>query len=241
MNGDFKFACEQWVPRFQQDDIIRGLIVGSSNSGKSFFCRWLLREIKKHYNIIVVMSDNYQTRREYQVLCKIPDKFVRSYLDVELIESLRAMNDTRMMEGKKMFKIMILLDDCSDGKSRYNDSLLQIYKGGRHLNISTLYLCQNAVLTSLNWRNNSNLIVVFRSTSIAEKERIAKALITGSVECPTDWTTGKEILFYKQLIKEYTSTQGNCLVYDLEGFCKGGVGLYRFKAPSGRLIHSDDD
>ena len=168
---------------------LRGLIVGSGNSGKTvLLLNLLLRDGWLDYNNLLVFGNSLQ-QDEYQIMEKgfemklakhqvsnlfknqehiAPLKAIEVYrgealggITAEFYENCEAIPDPKSLDPKK--KNLIIFDDCYLGKQSKAGAY---YGRGRHNNCDSLYISQNYfALPRRSVRENSNLIILFPQNS----------------------------------------------------------------------------
>ena len=145
------------------------IIAGRSNSGKSWFLRYLMREINIHkqFDFGVVMSNTaWEGSFDY-----IPKKYIYEEFNEDVIKNLIKIQKDNLSKGinKRAF---IILDDCIAEKEMEQPIMKKLAIMGRHYNITTIITTQYVHMISPVLRANSNYNLFF---NIGEGVREMKA------------------------------------------------------------------
>lgn len=126
-------------------------------------------------------------------------------LNNEFLEKILMKQRQREEAGKKSRKILIILDDCSDERERYNNIVQKIYTTGRHYNISVIFSTQETVLTSTVWRNNSDFIIVGKQLGGRGRQNVSENFLVGNIDDDEIPSGMSEKAYMGQLLRKYTA------------------------------------
>lgn len=189
------------------------LLIGSRKSGKSFLVKSLFKKyLSKYYHYYVIACPSKKLRDEYRKLTK--SLLVFDYENAKKsLSLLRKHNENRKEKGLKMQNILFILDDVACRKNRYDSYLDILYANGRHENISIIYITQSMKWADTSWRDNSDLIFVFKPNSADTREKLLKYIILG---CSDRYFKNSKIekKYYEKLLREATEKKYSCLVLD---------------------------
>lgn len=223
---------ETWDPKEYFDRTIdkwKGftcIISGSRMSGKSMFLKNLLvgePKLANKFDFIIVFSKT------------LVNGFYSSFLDTSLmfstfhegvIESFKKLHQQAIEKGKK-FKWLVILDDMVDNKTRYKESLLDLFTCGRHYGASIFILTQKLSLLATGYMGNNMVFINMFAGSRNEKEYIAKKIVSDAIDAefahlPLSKVERTAYLIQTEICKDYTAL----IVLPYET-----VKIYKFKAP----------
>lgn len=157
------------------------LIAGSTQTGKSFLARKLLREglMDEHDRVIICSPtagisgdwDEFQTKKNKEKLSIFtePDQFV------PVVQEL--INDTHKLAelyGKKRLpKVLLLIDDCLGHPVLRRDGPLDRFTtASRHFKVSIWVLIQKITGIPRTMRCNTRYGIFFSATNFGEVERL---------------------------------------------------------------------
>jgi hypothetical protein len=160
------------------------LCLGKRRSGKS----WLVRDIFYHHRHIpsgVVFSGTEEASPFFGDF--IPDCFIHSEYDPELIDSIMNRQKKKIRESKQSGKsesgklpsnnVFIVLDDMlHDAQSWKKDKTIKsIFFNGRHFNFLFILTMQYAQGIPPELRSNIDYVFIFNEPSVANRKRIYDA------------------------------------------------------------------
>lgn len=147
---------------YKKDDHFRMILLGSSNSGKSYF---LINLLKTHlvncFDIFIVVSPMPDNLEAYKRV--LPSNMFYTEYPKKQVEKLVRYNQEQILKkGGRPAKILIILDDCAGKMTRQNDVLNSLFTRGTHDFISTILTTQYYKLISPTIRENATYIVIFQ-------------------------------------------------------------------------------
>jgi len=157
------------------------IISGSRMSGKSMFLKNLLvgePKLANKFDFIIIFSKT------------LVNGFYSSFLDTSLmftqfqegvIDSFKKLHQQAIEKGKK-FKWLCILDDMVDNKTKYKESLLDLFTCGRHYGASIFILTQKLSLLATGYIGNNMIFVNMFASSRQEKEYIANKIVTDAID-----------------------------------------------------------
>lgn len=183
-----------------------GIISGSRCSGKSCILKWLLlgKEVNlvKKYDVIVVFSSSIETEfYKYLGTTLLFKKF-----NPQIITALKTLYVDRKSKNIK-FNFLVILDDLAHCNLKYDNDISEMYLSGRHFGCSIIFLTQKLSLTSLNWKNNSTLIIICKNGSRKEKrycaDIIADVIDTKYPNLTENKLLQKSVLIQSEICENY--------------------------------------
>lgn len=207
-----KITLKKWNPNKQKLPFAC-LCIASRRSGKSYLIRYLyLKFWANEFDVVISMCPT--DFADFYPSFLPGDLFYREYRP-EVMEALMGMQEERIGNGEKPLSILVILDDCSDDREKYQSELQKIYTKGRHYNISIIYCTQATTLTGPTWRNNSDIILIGRANSSHERKNIVDNFLMGSAD-EEDLKGAKERPFFNALIKKNTADH-NFIIINSDG------------------------
>ena len=199
------------------------LVDGIRNSGKSFLIEKVLPKFIEKNNVqkTILVSGTAKIQKNFKFIKK-KDKYDPSDLS-DVIQKLVQIQLRKAKSGEKPPRIMIILDDVvattsNNKKIRYNKDLEFLYIGGRHYNIDIITLVQNLLAVPPSIRQNSDILVVFKTPNLNKQKFIIDNFISGTVG---DRKQSRSLLMnqiftepYKALIINLHAIQKSFSIYD---------------------------
>lgn len=210
---------------------VRALIIGSSGSGKTMFCKHLIQHVLPTYDVIFVFSSTINDGG-YDFIISEHKYFALTPKHLMTIQKY-------LTDAKRMgvhVRSLILIDDSSaiqgSIRTRYQTCYEELFSSiARHCDIDVLACFQNVQQTSTVLRSNCNFIVIFRL--ILERNR--KSLTDFLANLLDDETVGKGQKpeeFLSKFINEATQDHG-CIIVDFSKYTwQTAVSTYRVPAAS---------
>lgn len=199
------YKLRRWRPE-RENAPFASLILASRNSGKSHLIRTLWEKTWKTKFDIVAVFCGSEIDADFEDY--LPGKLFFQKFNPRVIELLKEMQEQRVAAGNKPLRILIILDDCSETRERYEDELRSLYTRGRHWNCSVVFATQAIQLSDTVARNNSDFVIVGRQRGQGGREQIVDGFLKGLAEpadIPSD-VTEKKFLF--TLLKRNTTDYG---------------------------------
>lgn len=191
---------------------LRGIIVGSSGSGKTqFILNILFNWYKKYYDEIYCFIGSKDDAIEYRRLAKknrMSDRLnVIEKMDLEKIEELYDDIEKSNLYDDEKSNVLFVFDDriLDISKRKHSVNIIdELFIKGRHARISTIISTQKYKLLNTNMRVcNTNLLVIFPSNN---KELQAIAEEHSGLENPKD---------FLEKLKKNLKVRYNYIVLDL--------------------------
>lgn len=216
---------ERWDPKYKENEPFSQLIIASRNSGKSYLTRYLLLyKLRDKFDMFVLFVNSYEERERYLEI--VPTQLAFDEYRPEIIKGIGDANEKRKLQGKKQLNVLVLFDDTSGNKIKNDDQILQTYINGRHKNLSVIFITQSYSLANSTWRSNSDIIMLLRQNSSQARESVRKTMLDGSMYIEEGVN---EKRFYNDLMRQFMSKTGDCLVIDYRN--AGMDNLYNYRAP----------
>lgn len=203
------YTLKKWKPGRERIPFA-ALVLASRNSGKSHLIRTLWTKYwHKRFDLVVVFcgSDYEETYPSF-----LPGRLFFPEYDPAVIEALQNLQEKRAREHLKALNILVILDDCSEGRERYEDSLRSLYTRGRHWKISVLFASQAVQLSDTVARNNSDFVLIGRQKGAGGRKLAIENFLMGLAEpsdIPSDQT---EKGYLATLLKRNTRDYGFVVV-----------------------------
>jgi hypothetical protein len=157
------------------------LVIGKRGSGKSYFVRDLLYH-KRDLPLGTVISASESCNAFYSEI--FPKLFIHDEYSPEILANLlkrqklvtRKMKQQQAMYGKSNIDpyAFLILDDLMYDAQRWikDTSVKDIFMNGRHFNLMFLVTMQFALGIPPAFRNNADIIVIFREPIMSNRRRI---------------------------------------------------------------------
>jgi hypothetical protein len=190
----------------------RILAIGSSESGKSIFFKYLyLTYFKIWFDKLIIITTQTGSHFFNSFVIK-PLIFTEwGYTAKSVIEAFKDANTNIKSRGQKPFNIMVVFDDTASRRQFYDPFILDLFKSGRHLSFSTYYISQGVSLLDPVWRNNASLAFIHGHNSIEEYEKIAKMFVKGKLNLKK-MTSRKKMEIYIDASVKMTDNYGVIIV-----------------------------
>jgi len=189
------------------------ILIAKRRSGKTELVRYLYENYWwDKYDLVVVYTIG-TTGMYYKSFIK-GQALIQEKVDLQEIRLMMARNEKRMKRGKAPINILAIFDDTNTRKQKFDDDLLDVYTKGRHSNISIVYCTQAPTLVDNIWKENSDLIVIFKMKTMRYLEYVAESIVSGILDKEFE-SRGKERRFYINLIKRLTKEKYRAIVLDL--------------------------
>ena len=218
-------GLQKWNPKFVRGVPFAMLIFASRKSGKSHLTRYLLKyKLRDKFDSFIVFSQSITELNEYKEI--LPGDLFFDKFDPDMVFKLFDINSKRIADNLRPLEFLLIFDDQISTKQLYDDSLLQIFSRGRHVNVSIIFISQSHNMANSNWRNNSDYIILLKQNSPQARKAIRENILSGSIPLPDDI---KENKFYENIMYKYMNLRGDALILDFEE--SSFDTLFYFRAP----------
>lgn len=183
------------------------LIPAVSRSGKSTLMTYIVSQIKKLYDLVILVSQNADADiyENDNWDLKIDGRYQK-----KLVKMLRLFQK----KTKRFLNILIVFDDNSNSKTKKDTTLIDLVLNGRNQNISTCILSQSDKLISKNVRKNIKFVILLRQTSPESVESNVITFMLRFIKTPK-LSRDDRIQFLFQFLLEHTQDYtGLVLNYD---------------------------
>lgn len=175
---------QEWNPKEKAKLPARFLIISKTNSGKSFFLRWLIKELEDQIGYVIVFCPTAFNGDWNNITDEVYDTWRPDYVEAIIEKRKQA-----IMNGKKPHNILIVLDDCLESGTidLQRDHLLnRLMAQGRHTFCSVALISQKLTKLStviranaeyvifLSWCNMKEFEAYFEEYSNVQKEQFKK-------------------------------------------------------------------
>jgi hypothetical protein len=162
------------------------LVDGIRNSGKSYLMEQIIPILINKNNVrkVILVSGTSKIQTNFDFIRK-QDKYEPSQLN-DVIENLISIQTKKSKSGIKPPRVMLILDDVvattsGGSKIRYNKNLEFLYIGGRHYHIDIITIVQNLLAVPPSIRQNSDVLVIFKTPNLNKQKFIIDNFISGTV------------------------------------------------------------
>lgn len=201
-----------WKPKFPKDKNNRicfsMLMLAPRYGGKSYMIKHFYEKYWHNTfdNFVVYATeptiDYYKTFMKY--------KRITTFVDNEDMSKIRKTKRIAALRKKKKLKplnVLMIFDDTASRRQRYNEEIMKLYTTGRHYNISIVYTSQAPALSDTVWRENSDILVLFRPNSKKYVDTIIEDVVSGIYPEFVVLKRSAERLKYTQLFLRATNKQ----------------------------------
>ena len=209
------------------------LLVASRNSGKSTLVRSLWTSTLRHHFDMVVCFCPTDFDGDYRATFdNSGSKLFYRELRPEVLQRLMDAQEARRRAGRKMARVLLVLDDLSTSRERYDDMLKHLYTRGRHYQVSIIFSTQATQLTDTVWRNNSDYVWVGRQISARSREMVVEQFLMGTVDEDELPPGSKEKTLLKRVLKQNTKDHSFVVIDYATGTGDIDDTVFRYKAPA---------
>ena len=162
------------------------LVDGIRNSGKTYMMEKIIPDliVNNGVNKVLLISGTGKIQDNFKFVKK-KDRYEPKDLSDVILKLLTIQKRKKEKDGQAP-RIMLILDDVvattSGGKSiRFNKELEFLYIGGRHYNIDIITLVQNLLAVPPSIRQNTDVLVIFKTPNMNKQKFIIENFISGTV------------------------------------------------------------
>ncbi|GMF28822.1 unnamed protein product [Phytophthora lilii] len=145
------------------------VVFGPSFSGKKNLCMFILKHSPQVFAHLTIIA-----RNSHQELCEyLRDKlegFI-TYADPNSPPSVDKVRRTPMSSNKPE---LVIIDDYSNDKLLQKNIFSHYYTRGRHLKLSTIFLCHSYFATDKMIRLNSEYVAILKAISKRDLQMVVK-------------------------------------------------------------------
>lgn len=219
-----------WKPKFAIDKNgmmnFSMILIASRKSGKTELIKHFYSKYWSDKYDFVVVFTTLANQPVYEKLINGDYMIFTEDKDVDKINIIMETNARRKKKNKKPLNVLAIFDDTNSRKQKWDKDILNIYTKGRHYNVSIVYATQSPTLVDNIWKENTDIMCIFKQMIRKNKEYIMDNILTGIYDT-SKMTKSKEKKYYETMFDKYTNKKYHCMVIDTEN---GDVGT--FKAPS---------
>lgn len=175
---------------------MRGLVIGASGSGKSYFCVYELYPLIAHkYNVVVVFTkkgnEGFYEKNIPGVMVITDLQDIPTYL--QRLEDYQVSNpktnwrgqEQTDQHGNKVYQnnILVIFDDVIDEKLVQNKTLQEAFANYRHLQIDILFIIQASTrVVSTLMKNNVNTVIICAMPNADMRKKLLKEYLVPTLE-----------------------------------------------------------
>lgn len=148
---------------------IRIVLTGKTNTGKSYYARWLLYLLCDDIDELYVFCPTMKPKDWEDVTTK---KHIFEEYNPNVIEDIIENQRKNIDASKPVKQIMIYLDDCIFSFKKDDKVLSSLFVKGRHYGISVMVISQKFRLLNNSIRSNADIIVVTKVINQQEKDAL---------------------------------------------------------------------
>lgn len=213
------FRLREWKPNFPVDDKNRMnfsmMLIAKRRSGKSQLIKYLYEKYwKLRYDFVVIYTTLMNSKFYKDFIVGEHLIYTNNEVDrMKLIMDKNAKRAKTKKGRKNPINTLIIFDDTVSRKQRFDADIMDIYTKGRHYNMSIVYATQTPTLVDTVWRENSDLIMMFKMKTRRFQEYVADHVLNGILDVNFQ-TVKKEKNAYIDILKKATEEKYRCLVVD---------------------------
>jgi hypothetical protein len=174
------------------------MICSPTATGKTYLLKDILHHIHEGYGQNIIMfSGTAKLQDVYNFFprTKIFDEYIEKEMEAIWDQQFKA-------DKKKREKVLIILDDVLHDKEFKNSKVFKkVSTGGRHLDITIIFLTQYLKAVGPIIRNNTRLFIAFETDSYKEREKIIDDFLSFDTKAEGD-----------AIYKEITKTPYQCML-----------------------------
>lgn len=160
----------------KKSGFMRMLIVGPSDSGKSYLLEHLAKKkLKKLYEKVIVICGSRDTLKDYGNVFDTNSLY--SNYDPRDIDIVKGHQRELEAKGKPMLKVLIVYDDFGTRKNKHDESIFNLAIQGRHDCISFVMVLHDLVLADRIVRDNFTHIILTRQSSYDVYNRLIEEFL----------------------------------------------------------------
>jgi GTPase SAR1 family protein len=208
----------------QKDTCLRMIVVGPSNSGKTYFVSHLgAQYLYKRYEIIIIICSSDDTRAQYGKAFKTVQLFKQP--SKELFTKINDFQTKLQDSGKQLMNVLIVYDDNFTRANKNDADVFNNAIAGRHLCISYILVMHDLVLTDRVVRDQCTHLILTRQLTYSILENIAIQYLLGVARCdsrlcPTLKTSNAAVTRYITQLMHKGAEDHNVIVITPENYKK---------------------
>lgn len=148
-----------------------------SGSGKSTLTTYMCKQLKPHYDLICLVSQNVNAKIYNHPVWDI--KIKRKDMD-KFIKQIRSFQD----RTHDFLKIVIVFDDVTNSKFKYSQPLDDLIMNGRNHEFVTILCSQYSKYISKSQRLNFHITILLRETNMKAIEATIDTFLDGFIDTP---------------------------------------------------------
>ena len=149
-------------------------VIGKRNTGKSKIIMNLLYKLREKVDFCICMTPTTDSAEAFAT-CMPRQCIYDKGLDLDVIERLMDLQSDHAARGKRVFNVMLVLDDVSWNAAAFKrpaPTLARLYRNGRHLKITVACVLQDAMDYNVGLRGQCDAIFLLRETSLQMRKRL---------------------------------------------------------------------
>ena len=196
-------------------------VPATSGSGKSTILTYLAKQLKPHYDLICLVSQNASAKIYKNDVWDI--KIKRKYMD-KFINQLRNFQENT----NDFLKIVIVFDDVTNQKFKYSKSLDDLIMNGRNHEFVTILSSQYSKYIGKGQRAQFHFIMLLREINSKAMETTVETFMDGFVPSPPDLNKKNNLKWLKNFLLSHTKNY-NALILNYKATTDNEK-LYTYKA-----------
>lgn len=146
-------------------DFLRMIIVGPSDSGKSYLFKDIAKKkLHGQYDVVIVFCGSSDTLTEYKKIFNTKMAFLK--YDSEIIETINREQENLVKKGKQMLRVLMIYDDFADRKNKHDNEIFHMAISGRHECMSFVMILHDLVLVDRVLRDQLTHLIITRQASL---------------------------------------------------------------------------
>lgn len=200
------------------------LIVGKTETGKSFFIRDMMYRMRRLFPFGLIISHTKHNAFYQQFF---PNHLILNRFDAETVRAVIDAQKARHGDPGRNTNFILLMDDIASEKLQHIQVLQELAMEGRHYGITTIFTTQHFTKAITQIRTNGRWNVVFTTTN----ETVLDQLHT---ELATDHASREDF----EAWLDVNTKDHQCLIIDQNPNFRGRKKYFKYKALSEEEIPS---
>lgn len=224
MFADSKLDEWVWEEKLGDEEFFKNiigklwLIVGKTETGKSFFIREMMYRMRKLFPFGIIISHTKHNAFYQQFF---PNHLIINRFNAQVVRDIINAQMARHGDPGRNTHFLLLMDDIASEKLQHIQILQELAMEGRHYGITTIFTTQHFTKAITQIRTNARWNVLFTTTNENVMDQI-------STELATDHASREDFdAWYDMNTKDH-----RCIIVDQNPNKRGSEKYYTFKALS---------
>jgi hypothetical protein len=201
--GDLPVIKDFWDEVKNKIGGFTGCLPAISGSGKSTLLTHMMKQIRKHFDLICIVSQNANADIYEHKVWDI--RIHRRNMD-KFLKQIRRFQ----VKTKRKLKVVVVLDDVTNKNTKANNIILDLVLNGRNQNISTLLSSQSDKLISKDERKNFHFAIILRQLQPESQIATIETFMLRFIKTPPGLTKDQKFDWLENYLLVHTKNYG-CL------------------------------